>query len=490
MNKPKPKSTEDIANLGCLALVGLLVLPMILASLLKAILPFVFLGGLGVGIYRLYLYDGRTGNITQVLEQFLNISQSKKTIHLEELDYKIKALHAENETLRLEHKREIKEAIEIHSKSIGKKKKKEVLDTIFGNQVSDTYTRSDEFERQEIERHRKKKKDELDTREFQLEVKGELFQQDRKIFEVDKRVTDVAHEAKEDRFKIREEVREGWKNVDAKFEKVDGKFEKVDARFSYMDTRFVNLERDFSSFKSYVAEKFGRIETDFARELYSVKDLIGKLRVYTKEEFSKVKLQFGSEVLRMDKQQLKIIKHLDKYQTKVKEYSNEITKVKTAAMAHSIRSEDMLNKVHVIHQKHKTIMSKYSDKMELGLSKMAMRDERFANTVGAAKLRLDEMSKDMHFSLKDMAYERIGIESLRSDYDQRVQLENEKMNNLLEKKKHLEEKINMAREKKENSGQLSQLKHQLHLTKENLSYTNHRASLLQQENGMIRRFTR
>lgn len=473
----------DWGDVGCLVLIGLFALPYILASIFQALLPFILIGTFGFLAYRVYVYDMETRNVTTWIEDFFNVPQSKRNqsqdtsqqIHY--LDSQIKALQAENEQLKQlpppDIKQEIHNSLRQYSNEIERQKKREVLDDIFGETSTDNYTRSEEFERQEFERNRKNTEDDLKSKSFELDMKGMLFEQDQKIFAQDKKIFEVRDEALQDRYQIRDEMRTG--------------FEKVDTKFTYMDARFNKLEGEFASFKGYVTEKFAHLEISFSKEIESVRETVTKLKVDVKEEFANVKLQFGKEVLRLDRQQLMIVDKLNDYKNQVKAYSVEMMRVRNNAERFAIHGQDLLNKAQTLHQRHQLVLMKSSNELQMGLQQIAMHKESFANTVGSAKLKLDEISNDMHFTLKDMAYERIGINMLRQDYDQRVTLEKQKMQNLLLQQGHLEEKIRTAQS---HGQQVEGLRHQLHMTKENLAYTSHRANLAYQENAMIRRLNR
>ena len=473
VNNQNNNSGNDPADLGCIILIGLIALPFILQSLLAAIIPYIMLGALGLGVYRLYVYDTRTRNITAWFEETFNLPQNDKKQLNDDTDDKINRLNSElkdlkedNKTLRKENKDQIHSTIKQYSEHISKVKKKEVLNNIFGEQSTDNYARSDEFDRQQYQEETKKKKDELDTREFKQDVREQLFEQDQKIHE-------VSYEAQQDRYAIRQELQEGFKQVDAKF--------------VYFGERFTKLEGEFANFKGYVAEKFSHLEVTFLKEITSVKEMVTTLRADVKTEFANTKLQFGKEILRIDKQQVSIIDRMQKYENQVKKFSIEMIQLKNTAERFAIRGEDLLNRANTIHQRHKVVLQQASNDLQLGLQQISLHKESFANTVGAAKLQIDETAKDMHFTLKDMAYERIGINMLRQEHDQRSELEREKMKNLIQEKRHLEQKIQM---RLANGQQAAGLQHQLQMTQENLNYTAHRASLMQQEAGMVRKLTR
>lgn len=470
---------SEKADLGCIILIAFIVAPFVLTYLFVALIPYIIVGMLGFTLWQVYVYNERTGNITRYFEEKYNLVKdaineaeneykleddkisglpNEKENELENLRKKVESLELENRQEREKRQKDIKEALYQYRTDIKQNQKKQVLNDIFGDSPK-SYARSDEFEKQDFEKYTQKKKDELEIRELKVEVNEQLFAQERKI-------TEGLDNAKSERFEIRMELRDGFANV---------------------DTRFMKIEGEFADYRAYVSEKFSNLELHFLKEIGALKEFIGNVRLELKSENNEMKLQFGQEVLRLDKQQVQIVDRMQKYENQVKGFSIDMTKLKIEAERFAMRGEDVLNKANTIYQRHKADMHVAGSELKMGLQKMAVKNEAFSNTVASAQLRLDEISKEQYFALKDMAHERIGINMLRQDYDQRQAVENEKAQKLLAETRHIEDRI---KERISRGQEVGALNHQLHVTRENLAFTSHRADLMRQESSMVRRLSR
>lgn len=470
MNIPSPKFSGEWGQIGCIAIILLLILPFVV----QAMFPFLLIGGIGFFLYRLFIYETQTGNVTRWFErdkkpkkegntQTLDYDERKglyvpKDDLLQQMKDKIDKLELDNRQMRESQKEKITLAIKQQTEQINTNQKKQILDNIFGDSP-DNYARSDEFEKQDFQAKVKKKEGELEIREIKQNVNEQLFEQERKIY-------DFADEAKEERFEIRAELREGFVQVDARFMKIEG---------------------DFADFKGYVGEKFSHLELHFLKEITHLKEFIGNVRLEFKQEQTEIKLQFGKEILRIDRQQMGIVDRMQKYENQVRAFSIDMVKLKNEAEIFAIRGEDLLNKANNVYQSHKADMQVASNQLNMGLQKMALDNQSFSNTVASAKLKLDEISNDQYLALKDMAFERIGINMLRQEHDQRAALEQEKMNGLIQEQRHIEGKI---KEELSRGREVGALQHQLQMARENLSYTSHRADLMRQESNIMRRLSR
>lgn len=478
-NNKNTYSSNGAGEIGCLILIGLFSLPYILENILIAIIPYLMLGGVGFMIYRLLVYDSRTGKITAKLEETFNMNPEDEGENILELPSKeqdlgntqllasIKdELDKHKDVLLLESGKQVEQSLKKQEEKITRQKKNEVINKIFGEPSSDvSYARTDEFERQEHEKKVQKKTDELDKVEFQLGVQKEIFEQHKKIHE-------VQIEGERERYKIREEMAKG--------------FLRVGEMFQEFSKRLTTIEGDFAAFKGYVAEKFTSLELKLSKEIANNRELIGQLRIDVKEEFVNVKQQFGKEILRLDKQQLTIVDRLQKFENQIKAFSIDMGKLRNEAERFSIRGEKLFAKAEILNARHSVLIEKTSNELNLGLKTIAVHKESFANSVGAAKLKMEEISNDQYFALKDMAYERVGIEMMRQDHTQRVALETEKMNGLIKDKKSIENNIQLRLSMgRETEG----LRHQLHMTQENLNYTQNRANLMRQESNIVHKLS-
>lgn len=473
---------SDKAGIGCVILFLLIFIIPMLIELVKVLIPLVAFAGIGYGIYRLVQYDAKTGNVTELFEKTFQVGnkglpspdtslelpqskdgtyglpEGKRKEEISDLKEIILLLKQEKEEASQQRKKDIDDALRRYGNQIDKKNKEELLNDVFGVEPED-YSQADVFEKRKHQEEVKKQKDELEIEELKLNVDKQIFEQDKKIYV-------FKDEAKEDRHNIRMEMHEGFTDV---------------------NNKLLHLEMDIATFKGFVAEKFSSMEVQFFKELSNVKDMISRLRVEVKQELSDTRVMFGKEIMRIDKQQMRIVGKLQEYETKVRAFSLEVGKVKLDCERFAMRGEDMLNRANTIYQRHRADMSVISKELNMNLKQMAVHKMDFSNKVGQSKLMLDRISQDQYLALKDIAIEKVGVNMLRQDYQQRVSVQEQKMQNLVNEKRHLLEKINMnVAQGREVAG----LRHQLHMTEESLRHASNRASLMQQEAAIVKRLSK
>ena len=461
-----------------------------LIMLIKFLLGVAAFVGLGIAIYRLYLYDKKTGNITAKMEEHFNLTSSGSQNlalsqkvdepfedgsfggNLSPIDSSSqtfigdiqkepvikKIIQEVVEELKDTHQNDITDAIAKYSDEIEIQKKKEALGNIYTGISEVGYNESDTFEIQQHHKNIKKQKDELDIRAMRQEVSEELFDQKQIILE-------HKYETKDEFINVRYEMTEG---------------------FNQIKENLLLLTQDFMTFKTYVSEKFSALEMSFLKEMHNLKEMLIRLDTEFKQETADMKLRFGSEILRIDKQQLTIVDKMRTYESQVKKFGIEVIKIKMDAEKFSMRGQEMLAKADIAQQQHKVQVQQLSENINVSLEKMALKEQGFANKVGTAKLRMDEISNQQYLALKDMAYERIGINSLRDDYQNRVTLEQEKFDRLNDQKRHLLQQI---RTEQAHGRETAGLQHQLTMTKQNLNSSQNHLSLVTQELGQVRRLT-
>ncbi len=472
-------SSDPAAEKGCVAIIGLVVICVVAQTIINLVVFVGIAGGIGFSLYRLYMYDKRTGHITAYLERVFRVKEWGKGSDQSDLPYKessgdlpnapnqeilqqlnniefeVTNLRKENENLKTEQKKDLEKALV----QIDRKNKKNLLDDIFKPSQTEGYARSDEFEKQQFQMEVKKKKEELEIRELKHEMSSQIFEQDKKLME-------YRFEAKQDNLMLREEVRTGFIKVAETFRLV---------------------EKEMMTLQSYVAEKFSQLELNFLKEIGNIRQDMSRLQVSVAKEFSDVRLQFGKEVLRLDQQQVRIVDKVQTLHNQVKSFGVEMIKIKNDAERYSYRAEDMLKRADLAYQRHQVAIQSVSKDIDLNLKHMAMYKKDFALEVGTSKLQLERISQDQYLALKDISYEKMGINILRDEYQQRATLEQTKMQNLLAEQKRIEERI----QEKISRGQLvDDLKHQLRMTQEDLRYTSNRANLMQQEFSAIRRHSK
>lgn len=478
---------EGQAVIGCGTLILLLFMLPLIVSFLKVLAVILVIGGIGLGVYKLNqfyknnekfaetintIFDFSSGSYdNQYLieqrseEDFLELpppttdeTNLMMITKLEDIAKKLETLElaglTQDEEINKRIKNEIGKSIDKVRLQIEKENKKSLLHEIFG-EVKTDYSRSEEFEKMQFQEEVKKKREGLEIREIKQEMSEHLLAQDKQIFQFK---TDV----KDDLNKV-------W----------DG--------FQLVHEKFMLLEKDLLTLKGYVSEKFTQLEVMFTKEISNIKELITTIRFELKEEISDTKLQFGQEVLRLDRQQLQIVDRLEQYGNKMQAFSNEIAKVKIDAEKFSIRGEKMLNMATTIYQRHKAEISKASNEFGVALQQMAIHKEGFANKVGKAKLKMDEISNRQYLALKEIALEKVGVNALRENYQNKLALGEERIRNLNKEQRSLKQQI----QTQQAFGlKIQSIQHQLHMSQERERYASNQNNIIRQESALVNRLSK
>lgn len=477
---------NDKAGIGILALVAICYFYKTIIAVLKLLLV---IGLVGAIIYALYMLNKRTRFINNLFDKVVDrVSKSSQppTIQakteqpqensvvmpvqeqsvtngvqtqISELKSLVLDMKSETERQRTENQVAVQNAV-IQAE---KESKAAVLTDIFGatNNVSinERYSRSDEFERQRYFEGLRKKQEELEIRELKHATAEQLFKQDVKIQE-------VKFETQLEVGKVRQEMNAG---------------------FLVLQKAIMDVDNKVMTLTVYMGEKFNQLEMAFFKEIATVKEDLYKFKADVSNQFADVRLQFGQEILRLDQQQVRIVEKVGSLHHTVKMFGSEMVQMRNEFDRGQIRAEELLSRASLSYEKQQLAIQSVSKDVNIGLQQMSLYKQDFANEVGSATLKLEKISTEQYFALKDVAYEKMGITMLRNEYDQRVTLEQTKMSNLIAEQRRVEERI----QERISRGQESfELKHQLHMTRENLQYSSNRFNLLQQEASVIRRQTK
>ncbi len=68
-----------------------------------------------------------------------------------------------------------------------------------------------------------------------------------------------------------------------------------------------------------------------------VNETISRLRSELKDEMANMKVSFGKEILRIDKQQMQIVTQMEKYEAQVKKFTYDVMKLKVDAEKFAMR---------------------------------------------------------------------------------------------------------------------------------------------------------
>lgn len=483
-------NSEDKGEIGCLILALLIFGGGILIQLLQTLIIVAIIGGIGFALYRLYVYDQRTGYITSWFEETFNLDRPQKRQQKKKgkkKKKKKKKLAAQQQQLLLESKivdtlgslqQEVdslqdqastaaEEAVRKYKTQADREAKENLLRQVYGDGApQEGYARSDEYEKQQYQEQIRRKEEELNFRELKQEVNERLLDQDQSI-------------------------------VGIRSDMVDG-FQSVNERFLQIEYRMVQMYQEFQqglmevmkavqSLKEYFDERINRLEIHVERELSSVRELVAGLRAELKQDIATTRIQFNKEIVRIDKQQNMIVGKLAEYEATVRGFTADMRKMRYDVQHVAWKGQQALDRAHTLYQRHKVEMTAMGNDIDLALKQIAVHKGDFANTVGRSKLLLDKISQDQYLALKDIGYERAGVEMLRQDYQTRQESEQLKMRMIQQDISHKEQIIrdNISRGK-----EVAGLQHQLAMSRENEAYTRQRLGIVQQENALVRRLIR
>lgn len=476
------QETSKIEAIGCLGIIGLIVFVALIPVIIEFIKFLMFVSvfaGIGYLIFKivndpiwidrierwLNLNSGtrKSQDEGKISEYEIAALQSPKIEELSEELTQVKGqilnLSTENQRMKDREEEVIKETLDTFGKQVAKREGERFLNNLFGETPSQGYDRSTEHEKQEYLERRKAEEDELTLRKIELDM-GQKF------YDLKQDVTERTQQTQQEVFALKQVVMEG---------------------FTAIAREFLGVHQEITSIKGYVTEKFAQMETMIVKEISSVKELVLNLEQRIYREIGDVKLQFGHEVLRLDQQQLKMLGKLQEFNNTIGSFHNDMRRLRMDAERFEMRGQDMLNKTITIQQRHEVAMKKQSLELSDGLQKMALHDQEFANQVGSAKLMLEQRSGAINLALKDMAYERIGINALRDDYQSRDNLAQERLARKEQEVRHIQQ--NIQREMQYNRD-TSQLNHQLNMASQQKTHLSNMASLVQRESSLIRRLSK
>jgi len=128
------------------------------------------------------------------------------------------------------------------------------------------------------------------------------------------------------------------------------------------------------------------------------------------ESISDMKLQFGQEILRIDGQQDKILVELEKYYLKSREYVHQCQSLALEARNQNIEGQKLMNHVDTLYKQHKLETGDMEKRLDLSLSKIAVKEGEIANRLGETFLNIQNANLNNSYALKNIALERQGIE--------------------------------------------------------------------------------
>lgn len=479
-------NSGDKGEIGCVILALIIFGGGILIQVLQTLIMVAIVGGIGFGLYRLFVYDQRTGNITSWFEETFKVDtgrkkrkkkgkkKKKKKLAAQKQSLlesgivdKLDTLHEEVTVLRQENenlKGAADEAVRKYADTADRKAKEDLLRNVYGESTPQKdYARSDEYEKQQHQDRIKKKEEELEIRELKQEVNERMLSQDESILG------------------IRSEMHDGFQSVNDRFLQLEYRMVQMHQEFQQ---GLMEVMKAVQSLKMYFDEKINRLEIHVERELSSVRELVSGLRAELKQDVANVRVQFGKEIVRLDKQQNMIVGQLAQYEATVRAFSADMTKMKYEVKQVAWQGQQALDRAHTIYQRHKVEMSAMGNELDVALKQIAVHKGDFANTVGRSKLLLDKISQEQYLTLKDIGYERAGVELLRTDYQSRQEKEAMKLQMIQQDITHKEQ---MIRDSISRGKEVAGLNHQLSMSRENEAYTRQKLGIVRQEAALVRR---
>lgn len=480
-----------------------------LVAVFNTVLTVAAFGAVGVGVYRLYLYDKRTGNLTAKAESILNLKPSGPQIDeadnfdfedsLDLYDEIPEPVVTEPSVTKEDIADVVKQTIAKYGDTLARKEEDKLMNEIFGSSPNGRYDKSSEFELQQQEEQRREKEKALEARTFELSMSEQFFDFTEKIVERQRGTEE------------RQKVLEG---------QVTALGQVVLEGFNSIAKEIMGINCDIRDLRGYVDQKVGYLENAFIKEIFSVKEMIGQVnnrlttevsnmnnkigqvnnRLTTEvsnlngkigqvnsrltSEISRVKLQFGKEVLRLDQYQMRLVSKMGEFSNKLQAYGNDLSQVRLEAEAQNMRGEHLINQANLVYQKHKNEIVLLSKDLSMGLQKMAAYDQSFAQKLGSAKIELEGRAKEMRLAIKEMGYERVGINAMRNNLTNQENLMKSRLDQRQQQITHLEQKINLE---KARENDVSRLQHQLHMVQEQRQRELAKAEWMRRENSFIKK---
>ncbi len=491
------ESSDNQAAIGCVMLALLIFGGAVIIQVLHTIMYFVVIvgavGGIGFLIYKANAYDQRTGNITAWAERTfdLNKREEQAAVHAEREEVLSLAQPTAEDRSLLEGLQSVKKEVEIlhqeraqseqrmmqtsrrmaqeAAQNATHQTKKDVLSAIYGDDrttLNERYARSDEYEKQQEEEKSRKQREELERERNENEMERRFLNQDRQIL-------DLTHE-------VREEVRD----IKTGLAQLGEQLLKQELEFK---TALLQVMQTVTDLKSYVDEKITTLQIHMSEQLSACREMITMLRAETQETLATTKLQFGQEVLRIDRQQGTIINQIEGYHNQLKSVSLQVEKVRLEGQRNKTETYAMFERAQTLYERNRIEMQSQSSQIGLELKEIAVQRGDFANSVGRAKIMLDHQAHELDMNIRSLGYEKMGIEAARQDFQVRQDSEHTKGQMLRQDIAHQNQ---MLQERISRGEQVEGLRHQIHMNQGKLAYSEQRLGMLRQENSFIRRVLR
>jgi len=487
--------SENIAGIGCLMLALIVFGGTVIIQVLHTVMYFVVIvgavGGLGFLIYKINVYDKRTGNLTAWFERTFELNKRDEPLALpvekeeslalppkvengneallDELEYvkkEVEILHQERTESEQRMIQTSRRMAQEAAKNATHQTKKDVLGAIFGDErltLNEKYALSDTYEKRKEEERKLKEREEIERDRNKNEM-------DRRFLDQDSKILDLTHE-------FRDEVR----GIKTEIIQLGERMSQQEVEFK---TALLQVMQTVTDMKSYFEEKFMTLQIHMTEQLTACKEMLTMLRAEYKEDMANTKLQFGQEILRIDQQQGAVINKLESYYNQLKSVSLQVEKVRMEGQRNKTETYAMFERARTLYERNRLQMENHSNEIGLQLKEISVQRGDFANSVGRAKMMLDHQSHELNMAIKGMGYERMGIEAARQDFQTRQNAEHTKGQMIRQDIAHQNQ---LLQERMSRGEQVAGLRHQIEMNHHKLAHSEQRLGMLRQENAFIRR---
>jgi hypothetical protein len=407
---------------------------------------------------------GRTEK--QILEK--KLENEKLTLELEQL--KAQRLKNEELTRQLEEKlTELKQRKSSMDEEVAHKAKeivdnrmpdelekikehnhKSILDEVFGSHA-EPLSKSDLFEKEEAERERRRRLEEVERREFKSEIREQINEHGKTIYEAKSEFKDYTSAHSVEHANEKADNRIAFERLDAKIEKVkietDIRFIKVE---SESEKRYIQLESGMEVLKSYV-DNFGiTINARIDKEISTVGHAIADLKINIKESFMSVEKEFAvrdvrfkEEILNLNENQMKIVGYLETLKNQTENFKQQIQNEMSRALIEIDRkgltfeevratASHLLEKTEILYKGIQVENGGLKNKLEASLGELELGKKSMFVELSKQKLVLEKATQDVYHTAKEVAYGKLDIELLHSEKQQRLNESQSQLNSTLQ----------------------------------------------------------
>lgn len=374
--------------------------------------------------------------LNREFEELLATQRAKANLFDEEVYKKAEAIVDE----RLPHELE----------KIKENNHKNILDNLFGD-IANTLSNSDMFEKEEAERERRKRLEEIERREFKTEIREQINEHGKTIYEAKSEFRDYTSAHGVEHANERADNRIAFERLDAKIEKVkieaDIRFIKVE---SESEKRYIQLESGMQVLKSYVENFDITINARIDKEISTVGHAIADLKISIKESFMSVEKEFGvrdirfkEEILNLNENQMKIVGYLEILKNQTENFKQQIQNEMSRALIEIDRkgltfeevratASQLLERTEILYRGIQVENGGLKNKLEASLGELELGKKSMFVELSKQKLVLEKATQDVYHTAKEVAYGKLDIELLHSEKQQRLNESQGQLNSTLQ----------------------------------------------------------